>query len=248
MGGRYSTPATASPSAAFGRVRINSPAASRSIRNSMRLASDHSLAKARKLAAATERSPLLAQKEEEERKLATLESAASSLAEGSPPLALWIGPALICAFCYALYNIFIKKGSATINPILGGVVLQFVAAICGSLLLGFILIRDGGGGGSGEEGMDNPLQYDNQGIMWAVLAGMAVGAAEILSFVVSGMGVQSMQSIPIIIGGSVLFGTILGFTALNEMLTYRGWFGVVLIAVGIGMVGTDPGGAGSVHG
>lgn len=44
--------------------------------------------------------------------------------EESPPLIIWIGPALACALAYALYNIFIKKGSASINPVLGGVVLQ----------------------------------------------------------------------------------------------------------------------------
>ena len=46
----------------------------------------------------------------------------------------------------------------------------------------------------------------------------------------------------------MLFGTILGYTALHEDLTARGWGGVAMIAVGIGLVGTDPGGAGSVHG
>jgi drug/metabolite transporter (DMT)-like permease len=49
-------------------------------------------------------------------------------------------------------------------------------------------------------------------------------------------------------GGSVLFGTVLGWSVLHEALTYRGWLGVVFIAAGIGLVGTDPGGAGSVHG
>jgi drug/metabolite transporter (DMT)-like permease len=52
----------------------------------------------------------------------------------------------------------------------------------------------------------------------------------------------------IIIGGSVLFGTVLGYVALHEMLTYRGWIGVGLIAAGISLVGIDPGGAGGIHG
>jgi drug/metabolite transporter (DMT)-like permease len=43
----------------------------------------------------------------------------------------WIFPALACAAAYAFYNIFIKKGSFTIHPILGGLVLQFVAALLG---------------------------------------------------------------------------------------------------------------------
>uniref|UniRef100_A0A7S3P7P4 EamA domain-containing protein n=1 Tax=Amphora coffeiformis TaxID=265554 RepID=A0A7S3P7P4_9STRA len=235
MGGRGSKPATASPSAAFGRVRISTPKASSSVRNSLRLSGSLKDLGKRAL---TEKSPLLSGKGDSP-KLYALDSTTSEASVGSPPLVVWIGPALICAFCYALYNIFIKKGSATINPILGGVVLQFVAALCGSLLMGFILWKDGGA---------ETLQCDNEGIMWAVFAGMAVGAAEILSFIVSGMGVQSMQSIPIIIGGSVLFGTVMGYTALNEMLTYRGWLGVLLIACGIALVGTDPGGAGSVHG
>ena len=46
----------------------------------------------------------------------------------------------------------------------------------------------------------------------------------------------------------MLFGTILGYTALHEELTSQGWGGVVMIAIGIALVGTDPGGAGSVHG
>jgi hypothetical protein len=42
----------------------------------------------------------------------------------APPLSIWIFPALLCAAAYAFYNIFIKKGSADIHPILGGVVVR----------------------------------------------------------------------------------------------------------------------------
>jgi transporter family protein len=133
---------------------------------------------------------------------------------------------------YALYNICIKKGSNSIHPVLGGVILQFVAALLGSVLLGILIWKQGG---------YEDMPCDLEGVSWAVGAGAAVGAAEILSFIVSGMGVQAMQSIPIIIGGSVLFGTTLGFTVLKESLSCRGWSGVFLIAVGITLVGIDPG-------
>jgi len=39
--------------------------------------------------------------------------------EEPPELSHWIVSALLCALAYALYNIFIKKGSASIHPILG---------------------------------------------------------------------------------------------------------------------------------
>jgi transporter family protein len=113
----------------------------------------------------------------------------SSSDDESPPLMKWLWIALCCATAYALYNIFIKKGSASINPILGGVILQYVAALFGSILLGAILLAG-----------DTKLECDKWGIIWSCCAGFSVGAAEMLSFVVSGMGVQATQSIPTIIG------------------------------------------------
>jgi transporter family protein len=155
-----------------------------------------------------------------------------------PPLRLWIGPALVCVFSYALYNIFIETASTSIDPMLGGVLLQVVAALLGTLLL------------VGKVGKRTASQSTGSiptragGIKWSILAGLAVGVAEILSFMSSSLGVQAMQSIPIVIGGSVLFGTILGTVWLKEVLTVKGWCGVVLIAAGIALVGMDPGSAG----
>jgi bacterial/archaeal transporter family protein len=149
----------------------------------------------------------------------------------SPPMIVWIFPALLCALAYALYNIFIKKGSASIQPILGGVILQFVAALSGTLLLLLIILR----------GKSREIHYDKWGVIWSTLAGLWVGTAEIVSFTVSSMGVPATQSIPIIIGGSVLFGSILGFVLLGEGMIWHGWSGVVMLTVGIGLVATDPG-------
>ena len=148
----------------------------------------------------------------------------------NPDFLVWIWPALVCAAAYALYNIFIKIGSKSINPILGGVILQFVAAIFGSLLLGGILVS-----GTRE------LRYDWEGIAWSVGAGIAVGVAEMISFCVSGMGVLASQSIPVIIGGSVMFGAVLGILMLGEILLFQGWLGVLLLMIGIIFVATDPG-------
>jgi hypothetical protein len=94
----------------------------------------------------------------------------------SPPLVVWIFPAVSCAAAYAFYNIFIKKGSFTIHPILGGVILQFVAAILGSILLAVVVYK----GDAGE------IHYDRAGLFWSCCAGLAVGTAEMLSFCVSG--------------------------------------------------------------
>jgi transporter family protein len=114
---------------------------------------------------------------------------------------------------------------------LGGVILQLVAAILGLGLLTGTTIQYG----------REELEWDLAGIQWSICAGIAVGLAEMLSFFVSSRGVQAVQSIPVIIGGSVMFGTILGLLLLKENLTPRGWFGVLLIVGGLCLVGTDPG-------
>jgi drug/metabolite transporter (DMT)-like permease len=58
------------------------------------------------------------------------------------------------------------------------------------------------------------------------------------------MSLLAMQSIPIIIGGSVMFGCVLGAVLLKEVLSFTGWLGVLMIAVGISLVGLDPGSTG----
>lgn len=151
-----------------------------------------------------------------------------------PSLQKWILPALACAALYAFYNIFIKQGSAYIHPILGGVILQFVAAVLGASLLLVVVLS--------AETSSEKLQYDREGLIWSVCAGVAVGVAEMLSFYVSGLGVPATQSIPIIIGGNVLFGAGLGLMLLGEKLKLHGWLGVVLLVIGIAFVTVDPGG------
>lgn len=158
--------------------------------------------------------------------------------------ARWMGPALLCALSYALYNLFIKKASANIDPILGGVILQFVAALLGTCL--YVIKQFVTKAPAHSTKGAAAATLSRNGVGWAVAAGAAVGAAEILSFAISSMGVPATQSLPVIIGGSVLLGTVLGTVWLKEALTLkRGWLGVLLIAIGIALVGMD--GAGGGH-
>jgi bacterial/archaeal transporter family protein len=254
MGGKNSTPAQRSPAAAFGRLRIDSPAprrpSPRARGGAISSSSYNNLVDIGQVTAAryhdfttttatSEQSPLLLQHGRELRSHRGIHKNASgpSLSEDAIPPAWWIVPALVCALCYAFYNIFIKLGSATIHPMLGGVILQFVAAIFGSILIGILISKEG----------VEELNYDASGIQWAMCAGVAVGAAEMLSFVVSGLGVPASKSIPIIIGGSVGFGCVLGMVLLREVLSYQSWFGIILIVIGVTVVGMDPSGAGATH-
>ena len=101
-------------------------------------------------------------------------------------------------------------------------------------------------------GNEFEIQYDMSGFFWSCMAGFSVGTAEILSFWLSGLGVPATQSIPIIIGGSVVFGAVLGVVALGEKFMLLGWCGVVLLVTGVAFVAldfsrTDEGADGSSH-
>ena len=136
----------------------------------------------------------------------------------------WMSLALLTALCLALYNFFIKLASNHVPPAVGAVVLQLVAATIGAAWL-FKLKLQG-----------QPLPISGKGLGLAALAGLGVGLAEILTFVVFQRGVTSSVGTPVIVGGSVLLTAILGLVLLREALTLSQAGGLLLIVVGIALL------------
>lgn len=133
----------------------------------------------------------------------------------------WIFLVLLTAFFYGIYNFFIKIASGHINQIVGAVILQIVAAVLGSLILVYLKITGA------------PLEMSSKGIQFAVLAGIFVGLAEIASFYAFSKGVSASVGIPIMIGGSVVVGALLGITFLRESLTLIQYLAIAMIVAGI---------------
>ena len=133
----------------------------------------------------------------------------------------WLPLALLTALCLALYNFFIKLAANHLPPAVGAVILQLVAAALGA---GWLLKLKLQG---------QPLPVSSKGIGLAVLAGLGVGLAEILTFVVFQRGVNSSVGTPVIVGGSVLLTAVLGLVWLREGLTLPQAGGLFLVVVGI---------------
>lgn len=136
----------------------------------------------------------------------------------------WIFLAITTAGFYGAYNFFIKVSSGHINQIVGAVILQIVAALLGGAVLLYLKITN------------SPLEISTKGIGFAVLAGVMVGLAEITSFYIFSKGVPLSIALPVIVGGSVLVGTILGFIFLKETLTPIHYLGIALILLGIAVL------------
>lgn len=136
----------------------------------------------------------------------------------------WLPLALLTALSLALYNFFIKLASDHIPAAVGAVVLQLVAAALGTLWL------------LGLKWQGQPLPISSKGLGLAALAGLGVGLAEILTFVVFKRGVPSSVGTPVIVGGSVLLTALLGLLLLREVLTGAQLAGLGLIVAGIALL------------
>ena len=136
----------------------------------------------------------------------------------------WLPFALLTALCLAFYNFFIKLASNHVPPAVGAVVLQLVAAALGGVWLLKLMLQG------------QPLALSGKGLGLAALAGLGVGLAEILTFVVFQRGVNSSVGTPVIVGGSVLLTAVLGLVVLRETLTFSQAGGLLFIVVGIALL------------
>jgi transporter family protein len=136
----------------------------------------------------------------------------------------WLALALLTALCLALYNFFIKLAADHVPAAVGAVVLQLVAASLGAIWLLRLKL------------LGQPLGWSGKGLGLAALAGLGVGLAEILTFVVFSRGVPSSVGTPVIVGGSVLLTALLGLGLLREALTLPQALGLLLIVGGIALL------------
>ena len=136
----------------------------------------------------------------------------------------WLPLALLTALCLALYNFFIKLAADHLPAAVGAVVLQLVAAALGAAWLLRLKL------------LGQPLPLSSKGLGLAMLAGLGVGLAEILTFVVFQRGVPASVGTPVIVGGSVLLTALLGVALLREALTLPQAGGLLLIVAGIALL------------
>ena len=136
----------------------------------------------------------------------------------------WLPLALLTALCLALYNFFIKLAADHVPPAVGAVVLQLVAAGLGGVWLLRLKLQG------------QPLPVTPKGLALAALAGLGVGLAEILTFVVFQRGLPASVGTPVIVGGSVLLTAVLGLVVLREALTVSQAGGLLFVVVGIALL------------
>ena len=84
----------------------------------------------------------------------------------------------------------------------GGVILQFVAAFCGLLLLG-LLLTFGSRSSHSSKSSSSKLRYDTHGLVWSTGAGLWVGTAEMLRYAPFLLHKQNRHGLFGILGGVI---------------------------------------------
>ncbi len=129
--------------------------------------------------------------------------------------------AILAGILFGLYNYAIKLSANQIHQILGAVVLQAIALFLGIVALFYLKING------------TTLEWQGNGLKYAIIAGLLVGMAEIVSFYVYSTGIKASVGITIIIGITVLTGMLAGLLLSKETLNTRQIVGAVLLITGI---------------
>ena len=128
--------------------------------------------------------------------------------------------AVSAAVFLGLYNVFIKVSAGHIHQIAGAVILQVVAVALGASALLYL------------KATGTTVPVSQKGIIFAVLAGLSVGLAEILSFYLFSKNSEASKGIPFIVGGSVVVAALAGIFFLKESVTPQKIIAITLITAG----------------
>ena len=133
---------------------------------------------------------------------------------------------------YAGYNLFIKVSGSHVpvsatSSIAATICLQ-IAALTTSLVFAASLLVQGG----------HSFQLTNKAYVWAVLAGLCIGGAEIAYlYLFSGIGgrrpMAASVAIPVVVCGTVVLAGVFSLIFLRETLSLTQIFGGTLSIVGI---------------
>lgn len=135
-------------------------------------------------------------------------------------------------FLYAGYNFFVKVAGGHVpavntSTVLATISLQLAALFASTSFLVFLSLRGG-----------HTLSLNPRVYMWSIIAGLCIGAAEILYFYLfrNTGGREAMSAnvaIPTIVTGTIIITMIASSTFLRESMNSMQAIGVTVVIIGI---------------
>jgi len=138
-------------------------------------------------------------------------------------------------FLYAGYNLFVKVAGghvpiANTSTVLATISLQLAALFASTSFLVFLSLRGG-----------HTLSLSPRVYMWSIIAGLCIGAAEILYFYLFRNigGREAMPAnvaIPTVVTGTIVITVMASSTFLRESTSTLQSFGLIAVVVGIALI------------
>ncbi|MDE0305848.1 MAG: EamA family transporter [Albidovulum sp.] len=136
---------------------------------------------------------------------------------------------------YAGYNLFIKVSGETVPPgvsstILATVALQISALATSAVFASILLLRGGA-----------VLQLPAPTYLWAVVAGICIGGAEIAYFYLFGgigshASMEASRAIPVVVSGTIVITLVVSYFLFREAISIVQLFGTCLIVAGLAVL------------
>ena len=139
---------------------------------------------------------------------------------------------LVITFLYAGYNLLIKVSTSHVplessSTILATIALQIAALSVSCIFAAGLLMRGG-----------SSLALPSPAYMWAILAGLCIGGAEIGYFylfrgIAGHPPFPANIAIPFIVSGTIVLTVLITWLTLKEPLSWQKIIGTILVVVGV---------------
>jgi len=132
---------------------------------------------------------------------------------------------ILATLVYAAFGIFVSQAGGRIDPKLSSGILNGLGSMLPLVMWQIQRMTRGG-----------LLTSRPSGLVFSILAGLAVGVFSILLVTLYGRGGELSFVFPVIYGGAIAITAVVGWTALGDVVSSARLGGVVAIVFGIGLL------------
>lgn len=130
---------------------------------------------------------------------------------------------IVAIICYTLFDLFVAKAGGKLNDNLAATIFNGIGAI---LPLAIYIIAKS----------KNNLPTTKTGILYSLLAGLFIAIFSIILVNIFARAENVSFVLPTIYGGTVVLGALAGIFIFKESISLVGTVGLLLTAIGIGML------------
>jgi uncharacterized membrane protein len=132
---------------------------------------------------------------------------------------------VLATICYAIFATFTSRAGGRIDPTLSSGILNGVGGVLPLAI--WLVVR---------ATRASLIPSRPAGIIFSVLAGVAVGAFSILLVTIYGRGGELSFVFPVVYGGAIALTAVVGWTVLGDAFSWPHLAGVTGIVAGIGLL------------